>query len=434
MSAGNQTIAGTKTFSSAPVFSSVTASRPLKVDGSNNVTSGTIDLTSSNDVTGALPVANGGTGISSYTAGDIVYASSTNALAKLGVGTSGQVLAVNGSNLPAWTTLSNTLPNGTTTNSTLRYNGTGWVENASVLASSDGAITLTKATNQLVLGTGNTSTISTAAQSGSRTYTIPDAGANAEFVMSAGNQTIAGTKTFSSAPVLSSVTASRPLKVDGSNNVTSGTIDLTSSNDVTGTLPVANGGTGISSYTAGDIVYASSTNALAKLGVGTSGQVLTVNGSNLPAWTTPSTLPSGTATNSTLRYNGTGWVENTSVLASSDGAITLTKATNQLVLGTGNTSTISTAAQSGARTYTIPNAGADADFVMSAGSQTVAGDKTFSGSTIVSGSLTASGAVTLGDNGDNFSINSNAFDVSTAGALSGVTTLSMSDALTNIRL
>jgi hypothetical protein len=71
---------------------------------------------------------------------------------------------------------------------------------------------------------------------------------------------------------------------------------------------------------------------------------------------------------------------------------------------------------------------------MSAGSQTVAGDKTFSGSTIVSGSLTASGAVTLGDNGDNFSINSNAFDVSTAGALSGVTTLSMSDALTNIRL
>jgi hypothetical protein len=296
------------------------------------------------------------------------------------------------------------------------------------------SVAISNATNQLSFGTTNTTTINAAAPSASRTYTIPDAGANASFVMSAGNQTIAGTKTFSSAPVLSSVTASRPLKVDGSNNVTSGTIDLTSSNDVTGTLPVANGGTGLASYTTGQIVYASTTNTLAGLNAGSTGQVLSVNGSGVPAWTTLSnTLPGGTATNSTLRYNGTGWVENTSVLASSDGAITLTKATNQLVLGTGNTSTISTAVQSGARTYTIPNAGADADFVMSAGSQTVAGDKTFSGSTTVSGSLTASGAVTLGDNGDNFEINSNAFDVSTAGALSGVTTLSMSGALTNTK-
>jgi len=36
----------------------------------------------------------------------------------------------------------------------------------------------------------------------SRTYTMPDAGATADFVMTAGNQTIAGTKTFSTPPTI----------------------------------------------------------------------------------------------------------------------------------------------------------------------------------------------------------------------------------------
>uniref|UniRef100_A0A6H1ZDX9 Uncharacterized protein n=1 Tax=viral metagenome TaxID=1070528 RepID=A0A6H1ZDX9_9ZZZZ len=44
-----------------------------------------------------------------------------------------------------------------------------------------------------------TTTIVNASQAGARTYTIPDAGASASFVMTAGAQTIAGAKTFSSA-------------------------------------------------------------------------------------------------------------------------------------------------------------------------------------------------------------------------------------------
>lgn len=45
---------------------------------------------------------------------------------------------------------------------------------------------------------GNTiTTITNASQAAARTYTVPDAGANAEFVMAAGTQTIAGLKTFS---------------------------------------------------------------------------------------------------------------------------------------------------------------------------------------------------------------------------------------------
>lgn len=55
-----------------------------------------------------------------------------------------------------------------------------------------------QATNQLVLGsTANTVTITSPAPAAARVYTIPDAGGAASFVMTAGNQTIAGVQTFS---------------------------------------------------------------------------------------------------------------------------------------------------------------------------------------------------------------------------------------------
>lgn len=51
---------------------------------------------------------------------------------------------------------------------------------------------------------GNTTTLITnASQAAARTYTIPDAGANASFVMTAGNQTIAGTKSFTGGSIIS---------------------------------------------------------------------------------------------------------------------------------------------------------------------------------------------------------------------------------------
>jgi hypothetical protein len=54
------------------------------------------------------------------------------------------------------------------------------------------------------------------------------------------------------------------------------------------------GGTGLTSYTTGDVVYASASNTLSKLAVGTSGQILTVN-AGVPSWQdAPITLPSQT--------------------------------------------------------------------------------------------------------------------------------------------
>ena len=105
-------------------------------------------------------------------------------------------------------------------------------------------------------------------------------------LVTTGSQTIAGVKTFSSAPNLSSLTASLPLKLDASKNVTSAAIALGGS-EVTGTLPEAKGGTNQSTYTTGDTLYASAANTLSKRAIGSNGDVYTVSG-GVPIWAAPS--------------------------------------------------------------------------------------------------------------------------------------------------
>jgi len=58
---------------------------------------------------------------------------------------------------------------------------------------------------------------------------------------------------------------------------TSGAITL--SGTLATTLVAANGGTGQSSYTTGDILYASGSSAISKLAIGTNGYVMTSSGS-----------------------------------------------------------------------------------------------------------------------------------------------------------
>jgi len=86
-------------------------------------------------------------------------------------------------------------------------------------------------------------TIRVADLAANRIYTAPEAGADASFVMTEGTQTVNGNKTLSGTVNLSALTASTPLKLDGSKNVISSDIDLTT--DVTAILPVGNGGTGL---------------------------------------------------------------------------------------------------------------------------------------------------------------------------------------------
>jgi hypothetical protein len=79
-------------------------------------------------------------------------------------------------------------------------------------------------------------------------------------------------------------------------------VALNQSAAVSGQLGVSNGGTSFSSYTTGDIIYASGSTTLAKLTLGTSSYVLTA-GASAPAYVAQSTLSVGTATNATNTTN-----------------------------------------------------------------------------------------------------------------------------------
>ena len=81
-----------------------------------------------------------------------------------------------------------------------------------------------------------------------------------------------------------------------------GQVSLTTA--VTGTLPATNGGTGQASYTVGDLLYASSTTALSRLSDVATGSVLVSGGtSTAPAWSSSPTI-SGTTTSGYFIANG----------------------------------------------------------------------------------------------------------------------------------
>ena len=78
------------------------------------------------------------------------------------------------------------------------------------------------------------------------------------------------------------------LSFSGSPITTSGTLTLS------GTVDADNGGTGLTSYTIGDLLYASTSSALSALAAGTDGLVLASNGAGVaPSWQTPSTFVTG---------------------------------------------------------------------------------------------------------------------------------------------
>ena len=49
-------------------------------------------------------------------------------------------------------------------------------------------------------------------------------------------------------------------------------------------LPPVNGGTGLTSYAKGDIIYADTGGVLFELAIGSAGDVLTVSASGIPEW------------------------------------------------------------------------------------------------------------------------------------------------------
>ncbi len=177
------------------------------------------------------------------------------------------------------------------------------VTGAANFASSITGLTLniTSPTQQIILGTGNTVTIDTTPPTGSFLATIPALSADDTFLFTTQAQTLTN-KTISGAAntltnigntslVNNKVTISTSGILSGGGDVNLGsslTLSVSaislSSSSVTGVLAIANGGTNSTTTpTAGAVSYGTGT-AYAFTAAGTTGQVLSSNGSGTPTW------------------------------------------------------------------------------------------------------------------------------------------------------
>ena len=149
-------VSGTGTVNGITLTGTVTTSGSLTLGG----TLSGVSLTS--QVTGTLPVGNGGTGATTLTANGVLYGSGTSAIAATAVGTTGQVLVGNTGSAPTWSTLSGigvTSFSAGTTGLTPSSATTGIVTLAGTLAVTNGGTGgTTQATARTGLGLGTMST------------------------------------------------------------------------------------------------------------------------------------------------------------------------------------------------------------------------------------------------------------------------------------
>ena len=287
-----------------PVWAPVTAT-----SGVSTFSAGTTGLTPSTASSGAVTLAgtlnatSGGTGITTYTTGDIVYASATNTLSKLAAGTNGYFLSLSGG-VPTWVTAP---LNGVTSFSA---GSTGFTPSTAA----NGVVTLSGTLNATSGGTGfaTYATGDLVYASATNTLSKLTAGTNGYYLSLS-----SGVPAWTALPTnVSSFSAGSTGFTPGT--ATNGVVTLA------GTLNATHGGTGLASYTTGDLVYSPSTNTLGTLALGSNGNYLSVSG-GVPVWIAPPT------TVTTFSGGTTGFTPSTAA----SGVVTLAGTLNAVNGGTG---------------------------------------------------------------------------------------------------
>ncbi|MDB5169532.1 MAG: hypothetical protein JWO41_888, partial [Candidatus Saccharibacteria bacterium] len=262
---------------------------------------------------------------------------------------------------------------------------------------------------------------------------------NTGLIDTAGGLAVGATTVITSGRVLQNVTANASIITAGS-------------------LAATVGGTGQTAYTAGDLLYASNGTTLTKLGLGLSGQCLQA-GASAPTWSgcaSGSLFSIAGTSGSPQSVNGGGTVtivagNNISTTAGAGPNVTVDTvnnpnfttsvttpsllATAALAISSGGTGgiTISTPGSTSASTgaITIQSGSATVGSNLNAGTLSIdTGTTTGAGTATLNIGNTNALALNIGNASSALTFNSSAFKVTSAGAVSGLTTLSLSGAIT----